>query len=316
MKLISYKDWESLTLKLGGELWEGSMPLPKSKLVFSTCDWVDQLFRDILENQDYNNQFILVSSASDFGPDYNTRKPYKDIQRWQAMDPNIWDKNTGEALGHHDLIIRSRHEKTRCLARDKFCMRAYSWVSSTFPVIPKQIKNWLVTNCNIEDSRIIHIPFGVSPDSIHILEELHDQTNPNKTGKPVACWTNYTNERQQLQQMLNERDFYKTKCTPTELFQHMLNAPFVLCPEGNGLDSYRILECLYLGTHPIILCNGYDTQMNWIKAYDEITPIQFCNISKTYDLLGHLTFSSSIPRCSEFLYLEAWESLILQLLGE
>ena len=26
-----------------------------------------------------------------------------------------------------------------------------------------------------------------------------------------------------------------------------------MCPEGNGIDSYRILECIYLGVIPVVL---------------------------------------------------------------
>lgn len=36
---------------------------------------------------------------------------------------------------------------------------------------------------------------------------------------------------------------------------NVYNHPFVVCPEGNGIDTHRIWECLYMNTIPIVLKN-------------------------------------------------------------
>ena len=302
MKLITYKDWESLVIKLGGEVWDGGT-LPVSKIVFSTCDWVDHLFRSILEDQNYTNQFILVSGASDFGPDYSSnRLPWEDIKRWQDMNPEL-----NEGLGYHDFIVRSRHDKAKCLKRDKYCMRAYSWTCSTFPCIPKQISKWFCANSNIEDSRIVNIPFGISPDTENLLGHIAENLPKERTGKAVACWTNYTNERQKLKPILNEYDFHTDTVPPLEFFTRLANARFSLCPEGNGLDSYRILESLYLGCHPIIIRNNPNA--SWLRAYSKITDIVSCELYHTFNCIQTLDNLKEL-KCTEALYLEFWESLI------
>jgi hypothetical protein len=33
---------------------------------------------------------------------------------------------------------------------------------------------------------------------------------------------------------------------------NIYNHKFVVCPEGNGIDTHRIWECLYMGTIPIV----------------------------------------------------------------
>jgi hypothetical protein len=51
---------------------------------------------------------------------------------------------------------------------------------------------------------------------------------------------------------------------------------FVACPEGNGIDTHRVWECLYLGTIPIVVRN-YNTQFYqdlpicFIDNWEEIT---------------------------------------------
>ena len=36
---------------------------------------------------------------------------------------------------------------------------------------------------------------------------------------------------------------------------NIYNHRFVLCPEGNGIDTHRLWECLYMGTIPIVKAN-------------------------------------------------------------
>ena len=38
-----------------------------------------------------------------------------------------------------------------------------------------------------------------------------------------------------------------------EYLDELSSHSYALCPEGNGIDSYRILECIYLGVVPIVL---------------------------------------------------------------
>jgi hypothetical protein len=47
--------------------------------------------------------------------------------------------------------------------------------------------------------------------------------------------------------------FRETPNLPVETYlEELANHRYVLCPEGNGLDCYRIWEAIYLGVTPIL----------------------------------------------------------------
>lgn len=307
MKIIVYKDWENLTLELGGELWESGMSLPTKPYVFSTAEHIDNLFRDILENQNYTHQFILISGASDAGLMYqNQVNPVRDIQNWVLMDEAI-----EQHMPYHDYISRSRHEKKRCLYRDKFCFKMYTWMSSTFPCIPKQIKRWYTSNCNIEDKRVVPIPFGINPDSRKPINEIVQNIKSIKTersNKVVACWSNSTNERARLQSVLDPNTFYTDKCTPDEFFYRLLTSKFCLCPEGNGWDSYRILEAIYCGCIPIIVTNLENPR--WTKAYPELPYFRLNEIGSA--ITGMIQRGTTLGSFAmgDSIYLDYWKERI------
>jgi hypothetical protein len=55
------------------------------------------------------------------------------------------------------------------------------------------------------------------------------------------------------------------------------NHEFVLCPRGNGVDTHRLWETLYMGSIPILrrhiaLSDFEDLPICWINSWDEITP--------------------------------------------
>ena len=51
---------------------------------------------------------------------------------------------------------------------------------------------------------------------------------------------------------------------------NVYNHPFVICPEGNGIDTHRVWECLYMNTIPIVIRN-----IN--NSFYEDLPILFLN---------------------------------------
>lgn len=302
---IVYKDWERLCLELGGQSWETGNDLPNTNLVFTTSEHLDNLFRDILENQDYTHKFILVSAASDSGVYYqNDVNGINDIRNWVQMDPNL-----DEGLGYHDYICRSRHEKLRCLARDKYALKMYSWMAATFPSVPANVVNWYTTNCQIQEKRVFPIPFGINPDALEIVNEYREagyHLNSNRTNKVVASWTNTTNQRMYLKGSLDRSCFLTDTCPPDEYFGRLCTSKYCLCPEGNGLDSYRILECLYMGCLPLIVSNLPNPV--WQRAYQIGLPIVRPN--EVGGCLSNLIASNITLSNFELppsIYLEYWE---------
>lgn len=59
--------------------------------------------------------------------------------------------------------------------------------------------------------------------------------------------------------------------------KEMRNHEFVLCPRGNGVDTHRLWETLYMGSIPIvqndIVHRGWlDLPIAWVDSFSEVTP--------------------------------------------
>ena len=69
---------------------------------------------------------------------------------------------------------------------------------------------------------------------------------------------NYPVERQQVYEMFKDTPWTKTDdCVHTmegrrNYLQEIRDSKFVICPRGNGIDTHRMWEALYLGSIPIV----------------------------------------------------------------
>jgi hypothetical protein len=64
---------------------------------------------------------------------------------------------------------------------------------------------------------------------------------------------------------------------------NIYNHKFVVCPEGNGIDTHRIWECLYMGTIPLVEGNinrnfYYTLPMIGVESWERITE-EWCNLA-------------------------------------
>lgn len=62
-----------------------------------------------------------------------------------------------------------------------------------------------------------------------------------------------------------------------EFLRDLRNHEFVLCPRGNGVDTHRLWETLYMGSIPVVqrdpVHRGWmDLPICWIDSWDEVTP--------------------------------------------
>ena len=62
-----------------------------------------------------------------------------------------------------------------------------------------------------------------------------------------------------------------------EFLREVRNHEFVLCPRGNGVDTHRLWETLYMGSIPIvqrdIAHRGWeDLPIAWVDSWEEVTP--------------------------------------------
>jgi hypothetical protein len=131
--------------------------------------------------------------------------------------------------------------------------------------LPENVVRWHTTNVNVVDERVQSIPIGLENErwysSLHKKEMMlkisrkpkhfrnllyinHNvKTNRNKR-QPV-----YSLERNSwvtAERGVNGRDF-------NNYISNVYNHKYMICPIGNGMDTHRFWECLYMGTVPIVV---------------------------------------------------------------
>ncbi len=153
--------------------------------------------------------------------------------------------------------------------------------------IPPPNVTWFTTNVNIKHPRVYSIPIGIENDFWlkdkkdkmlkktaqkkrykNLLYLNHNiKTNPSKRQKPYEIFSGLswvtTNTGANGQGFDNYLD-------------NIYNHPFVVCPEGNGIDTHRIWECLYMATIPIQIRNinnqfYTDLPILFVDDWEEIT---------------------------------------------
>ena len=146
---------------------------------------------------------------------------------------------------------------------------------------PSCISEWYSPNISFDHTNLIPIPLGVANDySIKNLTSeflLTDKENSIKTNKIYVNFVKNTNEKKRVKLL----DFFKDKSWATfdvpnldlNIYKQKLKShKFVLCPPGNGIDTHRMWETLYLNSIPVVEKNISS------KEYSKLPIIYYENI--------------------------------------
>jgi len=123
--------------------------------------------------------------------------------------------------------------------------------------IPSCVKKMLSINSTIIDDRVDPIPIGIANDYCRITIKPREQQQLSSIGTKalIACniQNNFTERAPLYQHKFDEevsvvRDSLSLSDYETVVGQH----DFVFCPEGNGPDTHRVWETLYMGKIPIV----------------------------------------------------------------
>ena len=156
-------------------------------------------------------------------------------------------------------------------------------------ILPENLIKWYSQNVNVKNPKIESIPIGLENDrwSIalrkrermlvktyekHYYKNLvymnHNiETNPDKRQSPYQLFKNtkwVTTEYKR-----NGQDF-------DSYIDNVYNHRFMICPEGNGIDTHRTWECLYMGTIPIEIRNinnqfYMDLPILFVDGWEQLT---------------------------------------------
>jgi len=189
--------------------------------------------------------------------------------------------------------------------------------------LPESVRLWLCQNATFSNHGLIKtIPIGVENKrlgrlslpkpklvgrDILVTKKIYlppmSPTNPSR-----AKVLEFANKRQDVFKVADKR------LTQIEYFREIQKHKFIFCCEGNGFDTHRVWETLYLGNFPVVL------KSPWTRSLDQLgLPIlQIENLSYiSEDLLAkflsdHLAFK---PENNPSLWIPFWRSCIRDYTG-
>jgi|LauGreDrversion4_2_1035121.scaffolds.fasta_scaffold275706_2 hypothetical protein len=171
-------------------------------------------------------------------------------------------------VGHSDYPIveeiSSRFDKI-------FCINRCNKNENTFG-LPLGITN----DC---DDSLLHKIYGNKEIMIEVINQNIDKSNLSYMNFNIS---NYPIERQFVfDKFKNENwvvigDIGTSLDSRIKFLQDIKSSKFVFCPRGNGVDTHRIWESLYMGSIPIVIYEEThhlfnDLPILFIKDWSEIT---------------------------------------------
>ena len=123
--------------------------------------------------------------------------------------------------------------------------------------MPDCINKMLSINVCVVDDRVIPIPIGIANDYCGITLKPREQKSlsVNGTRALIACnIRNNPSERSPLysNKFDNDVTVIDGQISLTEYEILLQQHDFIFCPEGNGPDTHRLWETLYMGKIPIV----------------------------------------------------------------
>jgi len=183
---------------------------------------------------------------------------------------------------------------------------------------PNRIIKWYSTNVNYERDFIESIPIGIENDR-WCAKSLKKEKMQNMlcTSKTTDGWL-YLNHNVKTNPAAREGIYELFEGKKWATIERGLNGSgfdsyidniyhhiYTACPEGNGIDTHRIWECLYMGSFPVVKRNINNS------FYEGILPILFVNDWKdiTLELLVNNYTRLSVMD-TEALSFEYWKTKI------
>jgi hypothetical protein len=155
--------------------------------------------------------------------------------------------------------------------------------------LPNNVIKWYSQNVNYRDERLESLPIGLENSrwftEINKKNKIINKIQTNKNIKNLVYINHNINTNKK--ERIIPYDLFKTKKFATcdfggngYDFNHYIdsvyNHKFVICPEGNGIDTHRTWETLYLKTIPIEkrnINNSFyqDLPICFVNNWEEIT---------------------------------------------
>lgn len=184
---------------------------------------------------------------------------------------------------NHDVGIQKDEESGDYIVKNpEGSFQAHKPPVDFWKTIPSNIKRIYTKSVAVQEDIFRAVPNGLSIEFTNILVDhfnrLKNKTKENKNIVLLPDWADFTNsDRPYLKNKFKDINWvtfgtgWKTDCLD-EIFCHR----FCLSPIGNCENPYRLWECLYAGTIPIIkkskaLAHFDDLPILQVNSWDDIS---------------------------------------------
>lgn len=188
------------------------------------------------------------------------------------------------------------------------------WNSFDFPV-PDRIRKIYLQNNFVDFLMFRSLPIGIENRRLGVngipsrfnSASTKFSANSRCCDKPLLTYLSPTHKsRDSLSSFVEDYHYFPNRLSPDEYLQEISRHKYVICPRGNGVDTHRFWEALYLNAYPIVVKSKWSElitkQLN--LPIIEVEDWQF--VSETIEKLQIRDFSSEkIPA----LWSEYWVSL-------
>jgi len=227
---------------------------------------------------------------------------------------------THEVAGKLDEISRSgpvvvlSHNSDGNIVAPGTPTREYDFV---WQDIPPNVRHWFGQNVDVDDPRLTPIPIGLERDRWY--PELRKKAVILGTTRSLHRNLLYLNantkivaQREELYQRFESLPWVTAERGHNGLnFEHyarqLASHKFVLCPDGNGYDTHRTWEALYLGAIPIVE-NHYFTNY-FACIIPLVVVVDWSEITKEHLEWCYDLFQTSDPHHHKLKF-SYWEQLI------
>ena len=124
----------------------------------------------------------------------------------------------------------------------------------------KDVKMHLAQNCLIRNANLISIPIGIENKQWfdHNIFNKVRQLNIKKTKNIYFYFSLSTHPTRGIcyNKLKNVLEWNNSK-SKEDYFKELAMHKYAICPRGNGIDTHRLWECLYLNTIPIVIKSDY-----------------------------------------------------------
>ena len=124
----------------------------------------------------------------------------------------------------------------------------------------EKMKKWYGQNICFEHPKLLFLPIGIANSqwehgNLVLFNDAHFIENITKINKVYFNFNINTNEskRKICYDSLENKLEWLSNIAPIENLKRLSSYEFCICPEGNGVDTHRLWECLYLKVVPVVI---------------------------------------------------------------